>query len=145
LREEVPALFSTVGDFSYSLTSPCNRWMRSRLKRDNEEAVSRAACFKSSFTNSGLKSPAMNEHLPFGGVQELHSLARKNIERQKRLLTETDQLMRNSRNLISRTEELIRRKSAIKTIIIVSCSRQHNGNHSASSVPASNGSQFGSR
>jgi hypothetical protein len=61
-----------------------------------------------------LRRPAMSERVPNGDVRELHLLARKTIERQKQLLTEADHLLRNSRDLISRAVELIRRKSAIE-------------------------------
>jgi len=55
-----------------------------------------------------LRRAAMSEHQPHGNVRKLHLLARETIERQKQLLTETDQLLRDSRHLISRTQELIR-------------------------------------
>jgi hypothetical protein len=43
----------------------------------------------------------MNERLPYRDMRKLALLAREKIG-QKRLLTETDQLLRNSRDLISR-------------------------------------------
>ena len=54
----------------------------------------------------------MNERLPY--VRKLALLSRNTIERQKRLLSETDQLLRDSRNLISRTKELIREEQPLK-------------------------------
>jgi hypothetical protein len=41
------------------------------------------------------------------GVRKLALLTRKKIQRQKRLLSETDQLLRNSRDFVSRPQELI--------------------------------------
>jgi hypothetical protein len=49
----------------------------------------------------------MNDRLPYRDMRKLALLAREKIG-QKRLLTETDQLLRNSRDLISHTQELIR-------------------------------------
>jgi hypothetical protein len=50
----------------------------------------------------------MNERLPCRDVRKMASLARKTFQCQKRLLSETDQLLRSSRDLISRTRVLIR-------------------------------------
>ena len=47
----------------------------------------------------------MNERVPHD-VRKL--LARKKFQCQKRLLSETDQLLRNSRGLVNRTLKLIR-------------------------------------
>jgi hypothetical protein len=44
----------------------------------------------------------MNERVPYGHMRKLALLAREKIG-QKRLLTETDQLLRNSRDLVSRS------------------------------------------
>ena len=49
----------------------------------------------------------MNDRLPYRDMRKLALLAREKIG-QKRLLTETDQLLRNSRDLISHTQELKR-------------------------------------
>jgi hypothetical protein len=48
-----------------------------------------------------LRCRAMNERLPHCDMRKLALLTREKIG-QKRLLTETDQLLRNSRDLISR-------------------------------------------
>jgi hypothetical protein len=56
----------------------------------------------------------MNERLPCDDVWKLALLARKKIQLHKRLLSETDQLLRDSRNLISRTKELIREEQPLK-------------------------------
>jgi hypothetical protein len=40
-------------------------------------------------------------------VRKLALLTRKKIQRQKRLLSETDQLLRNSHDFVSRPQELI--------------------------------------
>ena len=56
----------------------------------------------------------MNERLPCDHVQKLTLLTRKTIQRHKRLLSETDQLLRDSRNLISRPKELIREEQPLK-------------------------------
>jgi hypothetical protein len=50
----------------------------------------------------------MNEHQPYGDVRKLALLAREEIQRQNRLLNETDQLLRGSHHLLSRSQELIR-------------------------------------
>ena len=47
----------------------------------------------------------MNERLPYRDMRKLALLAREKIGR-KRLLTEADRLLRNSRDLISGTQEL---------------------------------------
>jgi hypothetical protein len=49
----------------------------------------------------------MNERVPHD-VRKLTLLARKKFQCQKRLLSETDQLLRNSRGLVSRTLKVIR-------------------------------------
>jgi hypothetical protein len=56
----------------------------------------------------------MNQRLTCDDVQKLTLLARKRIQRHKRLLNETDQLLRDSRNLISRPKELIREEQPLK-------------------------------
>jgi len=58
----------------------------------------------------------MNDRLPYRDMRKLALLAREKIG-QKRLLTETDQLLRKSRDLISHTQELIREKSAFDTVV----------------------------
>jgi len=55
----------------------------------------------------------MNERLPHD-VRKLALLARKKIQLHKRLLSETDQLLRDSRNLISRAKEIIREEQPLK-------------------------------
>ena len=52
-----------------------------------------------------LRRRAMNERLLYRQVRKLALLAREKIGR-KRLLTETDRLLRNSRDLISGTQDL---------------------------------------
>jgi hypothetical protein len=56
-----------------------------------------------------LRRRAMNERRqPYGDVRKLALLSREKIARQRRLLSETYQLLRDSYHLISRTQELIR-------------------------------------
>ena len=56
----------------------------------------------------------MNERLPY--VRKLALLSRNTIERQKRLLSETDQLLRESRHLINCSQELIREHQHLKRL-----------------------------
>jgi hypothetical protein len=49
----------------------------------------------------------MNESLPYDGMRKVALLARDKIGH-KHLLTETDRLLRNSLDLTSRTQELVR-------------------------------------
>jgi hypothetical protein len=67
----------------------------------------------------------MNERLPYSNMRKVALLARENNARQKRLLSETDQLLRGSRLLINRTQEHLKPLSRI-----LSCIRyQHNDDH----------------
>jgi hypothetical protein len=64
----------------------------------------------------------MNERQPYGDVRKFALQTRKTIARRKRLLNETDQLLRGSRHLISRSQELIREGQRLKRLSrILSC------------------------
>jgi hypothetical protein len=58
----------------------------------------------------------MNEHQPHDNMRKLALLARENIARHKRLLSETDQLLRGPRDLIGRTQELRRENQHLKRL-----------------------------
>jgi hypothetical protein len=57
------------------------------------------------------RSHRANERPPCDDVRELALLARKKIQRQKRLLSETDQLLRSSRDLVRQTHDLTQKTS----------------------------------
>ena len=58
----------------------------------------------------------MNERRPYGDLRKLALLAREKIAHQKRLLSETDQLLRGPRDLIGRAQELIRENQHLKRL-----------------------------
>jgi hypothetical protein len=66
----------------------------------------------------------MNEHQPNGDVRKVGIAGPREIQRQKRLLSETDQLLREPHHLISRSQELIREHQRLKRLPRdVSCGR----------------------
>jgi hypothetical protein len=81
---------------------------------------------KSELRRSGTRagrrrSQTINERQPYDDMRKVALLARENIARHKRLLSETDQLLRGPRDLIGRTQELIRENQHLKRLAKVTC------------------------